>query len=87
MSNLSSTQTVFFSIGMLWEVRSMIQFLRQDRKKLFYFSNIVDQAGLLSEFVWETFNEEVEPLIITLEGLKTLLRAWEYGMLLKHERL
>jgi hypothetical protein len=87
MSNLSSTQTVFFSIGMLWEVKSMVQFLRQDRKKLFYFSNIVDQAGLLSEFVWEHLHEEVEPMIIWLETVKAAMRIWEYGVLLRHEKL
>ena len=86
-NNLNVTQTSFFALGIASEVVQMYKFFKQNTKKLFYYSNILDQFGFLSEFVWQHLDEKIEPLIGTIEGLKFFLKFYEYCILVKHERI
>ena len=48
---------------------------------MFYFSKALSNIQLFIEFFFEVLNERAEPLILAIEGLKSLLKLREYRLL------
>jgi len=54
---------------------------------VFYFSKALSNIQLFIEFFFEVLNERAEPLILLIEGVKSLLKFREYRLLVGQERI
>eukprot|EP00347_Sterkiella_histriomuscorum_P018838 403343978 len=91
-SNLISSrglilQSMMYGLNVYSELRQLINQYHSNEYAVFYFSKAPSNIGLFIEFFFEILNERCEPIVLVIEGLKSVLRMREYYQLLFRENI
>ena len=76
-----------YALNFYSEITEMRQQYANNKFAVFYFSKALSNCQLFIEFIYEILNEQSEPLVIVIEGIKCLLKLREYRQLINKEHI